>query len=74
MVINIKLRYRIILFVIGIYLSSIGLFFLTIYSSYLNMGYSFIEFLKLISNKIEVYLLVIGFILALIGMFVKKKD
>ena len=74
MVINIKLRYRIVLFVIGIYLSSNGLFFLTIYSSYLNMGYSFADFVKLISNKLEVYLLFIGFIFALLGMFLKKKD
>ena len=55
-------------------MASLGLFFLTVYSSLLNMGYSFNEYLNYISIKFEVYMFPIGFILALIGMFIKKKD
>ena len=74
MVIDLKLRYKIILFVLGIYMASLGLFFLTVYSSLLNIGYSFKEFLVYISKRMEVYMLPIGFVLALLGMFIKKKD
>jgi len=69
-----KLRYRICFFVVGIYIASWGLFFLTVYSSLLNMGYSISEFFSYLINKPEVYMLILGFILAMIGMFAKKKD
>ena len=55
-------------------MASFGLFFLTVYSSLLNIGYSLKEFLIYISTKMEVYMLPIGFVLALLGMFIKKKD
>ena len=55
-------------------MSSLGLFFLTVYSSLLSMGISLKEFILHISLKFEVYMFPIGFILALIGMFIKKKD
>ena len=74
MVIYLKLRYKIVLFVLGIYMASLGLFFLTVYSSLLNIGYSLKEFLIYISAKMEVYMLPLGFVFALLGMFIKKKD
>ena len=55
-------------------MSSLGVFFLTVYSSLLNMGINFNEFIKFISTKFEVYMVPVGFVLALIGMFIKKKD
>ena len=55
-------------------MASLGLFFLTVYSSLLNIGYSFKELLLYISKRTEVYMLPIGFVIALIGMFIKKKD
>ncbi len=69
-----KLRYKIILFTVGIYLASVGLFFITIYSTVLNMGYTFNEFINYVARKPEIYLLFIGTVLAFIGMFAKKKD
>ncbi|MBQ9730709.1 MAG: hypothetical protein IJV94_01125 [Bacilli bacterium] len=62
------------LFTVGIYLASVGLFFISIYSTVLNMGYSFYDFINYIVRKPEIYLLFVGIILAFIGMFVKKKD
>ena len=54
--------FRILLYIIGIILTSIGLFFIIIYLNLLTIGYSFSDFVKFISRKVEVWLILIGII------------
>ncbi len=54
--------FRILLYILGIILTSIGLFFIIIYLNLLTIGYSFLEFVKFISSRFEVWLFFIGII------------
>lgn len=51
---------RIISLIIGIILCSIALFFIIIYLNLLNVGYSFLEYVKFINMRIECLILYIG--------------
>ena len=62
---------RIILFLVGFGLSIIGFMYITAYLNYLSIGYSFLEYLKLIINKIECLLAPIGLVLLSISIFMK---
>ena len=59
---------RILLYIIGVILTSIGLFFIIIYLNLLTIGYSFLEFVKFISRRFEVWLLLIGIICIIISL------
>ena len=52
--------FRILLYIIGVIFTSLGLFFIIIYLNLLTMGYSFFDFFKFISRRIEVWLFVVG--------------
>ena len=54
---------RLSLFLIGFGLSTIGFVYIITYLNYLSVGYSFLEYLKLISTRFECLLAVIGIIL-----------
>lgn len=54
--------FRILLYIIGVIFTSIGLFFIIIYLNLLTIGYSFFDFVKFISRKVEVWLILIGII------------
>ena len=54
--------FKVLLYIFGVILTSIGLFFIIIYLNLLTMGYSFLEFVKFISRRAEVWLLIIGII------------
>ena len=54
--------FRILLYILGIILTSIGLFFIIIYLNLLTIGYSFPEFVKFISRRVEVWLFLVGII------------
>lgn len=54
---------KVILFILGILLSSIGLLFDLLYLNLLSMGYSFLEYVKFIISRIECNALFIGIIL-----------
>ena len=54
--------FRILLYILGIILTSIGLFFIIIYLNLLTIGYSLFDFVKFISRKVEVWLILIGII------------
>ena len=60
--------FRILLYIIGIILTSLGLFFIIIYLNLLTMGYSFLFFVKFISRRVETWLLVIGIICIAISL------
>lgn len=50
---------------IGIFLTSISLFFLILYTNLLTMGYSFLEFVQFISTRLECLLFILGLIIIL---------
>ena len=52
--------FRILLYIIGVILTSLGLFFIIIYLNLLTMGYSFFDFVKFISRRAETWLFIIG--------------
>lgn len=56
---------KVILFILGILLCSFGLLFDLLYLNLLSMGYSFLEYVKFISSRIECNSLFIGIIILL---------
>jgi len=60
--------FKLILYILGVILTSIGIFFSIIYLNILSMGYSFFEFVKFISRKLECLLLIIGIILIIVSL------
>ena len=54
--------FRILLYIFGVILTSLGLFFIIIYLNLLTIGYSFLDFVKFISRRVEVWLLIVGII------------
>lgn len=56
------------LFILGIFFTSIGLFFIILYFNLLTMGYSFWSFVQFISRRGECLLFPLGIILILISM------
>ena len=51
------------LFLIGFGMSIIGFMYIILYLNYLNIGYSFLDYLKLIITKKECFLAVMGLII-----------
>ena len=61
MVINVI--YRILLYIVGVFLTSLGMVYITIKSSLFTMGYSLEEYIHYIIKQKEVYLLPIGLLI-----------
>lgn len=57
------LIYRILLYIVGVFLTSLGMVYITIYSSLFTMGYSIEEYVKYILKQKEVYCLPIGLLI-----------
>ena len=60
--------FRILLYILGIILTSIGLFFIIIYLNLLIVGYSFFDFVKFISRRLEVWLFLVGIICIVLSL------
>lgn len=60
--------FRILLYIIGIIFTSIGLFFMIIYLNLLTIGYSFFDFVKFISRRLETWLFVIGILFIAVSL------
>ena len=60
--------FKISLYILGIILISFGIFFTIIYLNLLTMGYSFDEFVKFISRKLEFWFILIGIILIALSL------
>ena len=56
-----------ILFLLGIILSSIGLFFIVLYLNLFSLGYNFKDFFQYIISRFEVWLLAVGLLLIFKG-------
>ena len=64
---------RILFYLLGITLISIGLINIIIYFSYINIGYSFFNILASIFKSSSSYILIIGFLLSYKALFKSKK-
>lgn len=54
--------------ILGILVSSTGLFFIFLYTNLMTMGYSFIEFVHFISKRFECMLFVLGIVLIVLSI------
>lgn len=60
--------FKIIIYLIGVLFTSLGIFFTIIYLNLLTLGYSFGDFVKFISRKLEFWFILIGIILIIISL------
>ena len=68
--------YRILIYLIGLFITSIGLALIVIYLSYNNVGFSLFENITLILKNPSTYLFILGLIISLYSLFydlIKKK-
>ena len=65
--------FRLMVYLSGIVLCSLGLTFIIIYLNLLNMGYSFIDYVHFIYRKIECLSLLIGILLIYLSLHRKGK-
>ena len=64
---------RIIMFIIGLIMASIGLSYIIIYLNLLVIGYSFIDYLIYIFTKLECIIFFVGYILLLLSIVIKRR-
>ena len=64
---------RIYLLLMGIIITSTNLFFMMLYLSILNSGYSFIYFIKYLLTHFEIYLFLIGIFMIFLSTKERKK-
>ena len=60
--------YRILAFISGITLMSVGLFFLILYLNLFTLGYSFGNFVKFIIRRPECFSFLVGLILVILSL------
>lgn len=60
--------FKVLIYFLGIIFTSIGIFFTIIYLNLLTMGYSFGEFVKFISRKLEFWFILIGIVLIALSL------
>lgn len=65
---------KLLMYGIGVLLSSIGLSFLFLYLNLFVLGYSFFEFVKFINTRFECWLFIIGLILIYISRKGRKEN
>lgn len=63
--------FRVMLFLLGIVLSSLGLSFIVIYLNLLNMGYNFSEYVHFIISKWECLIIFVGFFFIFLSLYRK---
>ncbi len=54
--------------ILGILISSTGLFFIFLYTNLLTIGYSFLEFVHFISKRFECMLFIVGIFLIVLSI------
>ena len=64
---------RIILFILGLIMSSMGLSYIIMYLNLLVIGYSFIDYLIYIFTKLECIIFFVGYILLLLSIVIKSR-
>lgn len=61
--------YRILFYLLGLLLTSIGLALIVIYLSFNNVGFSLLENIALIIKNPSTYLFILGFIISIFALF-----
>ena len=64
---------RIYLLLVGIIISSVNLFFMLLYISIINSGYSLFYFFKYLLTHLEIYLFLIGIFMIFLSIKERKK-
>ena len=64
--------YKVFMFLTGFIFTVIGFTFIIVYSNFMSMGYSFLEYLKYVCTKFECLIGVIGIILILVSLYRKE--
>lgn len=64
---------RIMLFILGLIMSSMGLSYIIMYLNLLVIGYSFIDYLIYIFTKLECIIFFVGYILLLLSIVIKRR-
>lgn len=62
---------RILCFLIGFGLAIIGFMYIIMYLNYLEIGYTYLEYLELISTRFECLLAIIGILIISLVVFLK---
>lgn len=60
--------FKVLIYFLGIMFTSIGIFFTIIYLNLLTIGYSFLDFVKFISRKLEFWFILIGITLIALSL------
>ena len=55
-------------FILGIFLSALGLTFIIVYFNLLNMEYSFLDYVNFIIRRIECWLIILGVVLICVSL------
>ena len=63
-----------VMFMIGIILSVNGLSYIIIYLNLLVMGYSFFDYIKYITSKIECLSFFFGYLIIILFVFKRRKN
>lgn len=63
--------FKIMMFLLGILMASIGLSFIIIYLNLLNMGYNFYEYVNFIISKWECMIIFVGVLLIFLSIYRK---
>ncbi|MDD6302028.1 MAG: hypothetical protein PUA56_01775 [Bacillales bacterium] len=61
--------YRLLFYLLGIILTTIGLVYFIIYISLFSMGFSLLEYLEVTLSRFEAYLLPIGIIIIVFSIY-----
>ncbi len=64
---------RIVIFIIGMFITSYSFMFYIMYLNLLRMGYSFNQYIKFVFSRVECLIILLGIILILISLKKYKK-
>ena len=65
---------NVFIILLGIFFASLGLMFIFLYTNLFTIGYSFLEFVKFISTRLECWLFIFGLIILIIERERWKKN
>ena len=64
---------RIFFFLFGFGLMVVGFTYVILYLNLMSIGYNFFEYVNFIFSRVECYFVVIGLIILILSMFIKKE-
>ena len=67
------MHFKVILYLFGFIISVVAISYLILYSNLLELGYNFNEYVHFIIRRIEVWIFIIGLMLELLAMVIRRK-